>query len=182
MQLPAEDRYIHTRSYWINQIKVLYGGHIAEKIIFNEVSTGAGNDIIRASDIARRMVCEWGMSTKLGPLTFGKKNEQIFLGREISQHRDYSELTAELIDAEVKDIVETSMREAEEMLKNNMKLFTGMAEALIERETLNAEEIKLLVNGEPLPPLLNGKKKSKKKIQTSNSMRQYKSYSTISNY
>ncbi len=162
MQLPAEDRYIHTRSYWINQIKVLYGGHIAEKIIFNEVSTGAGNDIIRASDIARRMVCEWGMSTKLGPLTFGKKNEQIFLGREISQHRDYSELTAELIDAEVKDIVETSMREAEEMLKNNMKLFTGMAEALIERETLNAEEIKLLVNGEPLPPLLNGKKEEQK--------------------
>jgi len=158
MSLPEEDRHIHTESYWLNQIKHLFGGHIAEELMFGEVSTGSSNDIERASDIARRMVCEWGMSKKMGPLTFGKKNEQIFLGREISQHRDYSEGTAAAIDEEVKTIIEKNRAEAFEMIQQNMTAFKEMAEYLIERETLDSEEIKLIMNGEKLPPVSNGKK------------------------
>ncbi|PKL35062.1 MAG: cell division protein FtsH [Spirochaetae bacterium HGW-Spirochaetae-1] len=158
MSLPEEDRHIHTQSYWLNQIKHLFGGHIAEELIFGEVSTGSSNDIERASDIARRMVCEWGMSKKMGPLTFGKKNEQIFLGREISQHRDYSEGTAAAIDEEVKTIIEKNRAEAKEMIEQNMTAFKEMAEYLIERETLDSEEIKLVMKGEKLPPVSNGKK------------------------
>ena len=160
MHLPEEDRRIYTRDHWINQIKMLYGGRIAEELVFNQMSTGAANDIERASDIARKMICEWGMSERLGPLTFGKKNEQIFLGREISQRRDYSENTAVLIDEEVKSIIDNCHREAMSVIKDNFDKFKDMAEYLIERETLNSEEIKIIMAGEKLPPVLSVKKSS----------------------
>ena len=158
MRLPEEEKHIQTRDYWLNQIKMLYGGRIAEELVFNQMSTGAANDIERASDIARRMVCEWGMSERLGPLTFGKKKEQIFLGREISQHRDYSESVAEKIDEEVKKIIDDCRNETIRIIKENYDVFQDMANYLIERETLNSEELKAILAGEKLPPVANGKK------------------------
>ena len=157
MQLPEEDKHIHTREYWENQIKILYGGNLAEEVMFKQTSTGASNDIERASDIARRMVCEWGMSDTLGPISYGKKNEQIFLGREISQHRDFSEATAELIDSEVKEIISASRASAKEILMGSLDKFKAIAEYLIERETLDGEEINMIMKGESLPPVQNGK-------------------------
>jgi cell division protease FtsH len=167
MQIPAEDRHIHPVQYWMSQIVILFGGHIAEEIKFKEVSTGSSNDLSRASDIARKMVCEWGMSKKLGPITFGKKNEQIFLGREISQHRDYSESTAKMIDDEVSSIIENCRKEAIRLLKANMDKFESMAKYLIERETLNAAEINSIMNGEKLPPiqLAAGDRTGKTKVE-----------------
>ncbi|MCX7678710.1 MAG: cell division protein FtsH, partial [Spirochaetes bacterium] len=134
----------------------LYGGYVAESIKFSDTSTGSSNDIERATELARRMVCEWGMSEKLGPLAFGKRNEQIFLGREIAQHRDYSEMTAELIDAEVKRIITEAEAKARQLICDNMDKFERIAQSLIERESLNAEEITMIMNGEELPPVQNG--------------------------
>ncbi len=158
MQLPTEEKHIHSRKHWLDQIKILFGGYLAEKIKFNELTTGSGNDLERASAIARKMVCEWGMSDRLGPTTYGKSNEQIFLGREISQHRDYSESTAQLIDEEVSRILDECMKDAEKNLKKNMDKFENIAKNLIERETLDAEEIRLVMENEPLPPLNNNVK------------------------
>lgn len=157
MQLPAEEKHIHPKKHWLNQIQRLFGGRLAEEIKYGEISTGSGNDIARASDIARKMVTEWGMSDKLGPLTFGQKNEQIFLGREISQHRDFSEATAQVIDEEVNSIIKSCLEEARKILLTNMDKFETLAKNLIERETLDASEIKMLMAGEDLPPLTNGK-------------------------
>ncbi len=156
LQLPKEEKHIHPKSYWINQIITLYGGYVAESLKFQDTSTGSSNDIERATDLARRMVCEWGMSEKLGPLAFGKRNEQIFLGREIAQHRDYSEMTAEMIDAEVKRIITEAEAKAREIIQQNMERFERMAQSLVERESLNAEEINMIMNGEELPPVQNG--------------------------
>ncbi|MEW6526334.1 MAG: ATP-dependent zinc metalloprotease FtsH [Spirochaetota bacterium] len=156
MHLPKEERHLHNREYWLNQITILFGGHVAEKIKFGQVTTGSSNDIERATDIARRMVCEWGMSEILGPLAFGKKTEQIFLAREIAQHRDYSEETAQLIDKEVHDIVTSCRDRAIKLIEENSDKFELIATNLIERETLNAQEIELLMKGEPLPPIHNG--------------------------
>ncbi|MCU0847293.1 MAG: ATP-dependent zinc metalloprotease FtsH [Spirochaetes bacterium] len=156
MQLPEEDKHLHSKGYWLNQIKILFGGHIVEEIKFNEVTTGSSNDLERASDIARRMVCEWGMSEKLGLLTFGKRNEQIFLGREISQHRDYSEATAQIIDEEVNAIIDNCRNDARKILKKYWQKLDSLAKNLIERETLNTEEIKIIMEGGELPPLQNG--------------------------
>ncbi len=153
MSLPKEDKHLHAKSYWLNQIIQLYGGHVIEKLQFNDVTTGASNDIERATDIARRMVCEWGMSEKLGSLTFGKKNEQIFLGREISQHRDYSEATAELIDIEVKSILKECEDKARSLLTENKDKCEKIARYLIERESLNEHEINMIMNNEELPAL-----------------------------
>lgn len=163
MPLPEEEKHIHTKEHWLNQIKILYGGRIAEELVFNQMSTGASNDIERASDIARMMVCEWGMSEKLGPLTFGKKNEQIFLGREISQHRDYSENTADIIDEEVRAIISSCHDEAKKIINDNYEKFNEMALLLLERETLNEEEIRMIMAGEKLPPVLNGRESSGEK-------------------
>ncbi len=156
MHLPKEERHLHNREYWLNQITILFGGHVAEKMKFGQVTTGSSNDIERATDIARRMVCEWGMSETLGPLAFGKKTEQIFLAREIAQHRDYSEETAQLIDQEVHDIVTSCRDRAIKLIEENSDKFELIATNLIERETLNAQEIELLMKGEPLPPIHNG--------------------------
>ena len=139
-----------------NSIAFLMGGRIAEEIVLNQKTTGAGNDIERATDLARRMVCEWGMSDVLGPLTFGQKEEAIFLGREINQHRDYSEQTAQTIDREVRDIVERNYRRAREILQSRVALLHNLAEALLEFETIDGDEVELIVTGQKivrkLPP------------------------------
>jgi cell division protease FtsH len=152
MQLPVDDRHNYYKSYLETEIAILMGGRIAEEIFLNQMSTGAGNDIERATDMARKMVCEWGMSD-LGPLTFGKKEEQIFLGREISQHRDYSEDTAIKIDEEVRKLVSNGYNTARQILTDNKEILIQIAKALIEREVLDASEIKLLVDGRELPPM-----------------------------
>jgi len=152
MQLPTDDRHNYYKNYLETQIAILMGGRIAEEMFLNVMSTGAGNDIERATDMARKMVCEWGMS-ELGPLTFGKKEEQIFLGREIAQHRDYSEETAIKIDQEVRKLVNSVYTTAKQILSDNRDTLEKVARALIEREVLDANEIKLLVEGKELPPL-----------------------------
>ncbi|PIS28694.1 MAG: cell division protein FtsH, partial [Candidatus Marinimicrobia bacterium CG08_land_8_20_14_0_20_45_22] len=124
------------------------------KIIFNELTTGSGNDIERATELARRMVCEWGMSERLGPLTFGKKNEEIFLGRDIATHRDFSEETAKLIDSEVRLIVEEAEKRAKTILSENLDKLKILAEVLLEREVIDGSEIEKLMKGETLPPLV----------------------------
>ena len=152
MQLPTDDRHNYYKNYLETELAILMGGRIAEEMFLNVMSTGAGNDIERATDMARKMVCEWGMSD-LGPLTFGKKEEQIFLGREISQHRDYSEDTAIKIDQEVRKLVSTGYSTARQVITDNRDTLERIARALIEREVLDAVEIKLLVDGQDLPPL-----------------------------
>jgi len=152
MQLPTDDRHNYYKNYLDTQIAILMGGRIAEELFLGQMSTGAGNDIERATELARKMVCEWGMSD-LGPLTFGKKEEQIFLGREIAQHRDYSEATAIQIDEEVKKMVSAGYATAKGILSENRETLIRIAKALIEREVLDATEIKLLVEGQDLPPI-----------------------------
>jgi cell division protease FtsH len=150
MQLPIDDKHTYTKDFLESQLSVLMGGRAAEEIFLNHITTGAGNDIERATEIARQMVCEWGMST-LGPLTFGKKEEQIFLGREIAQHRDYSEDTAIKIDGEVRGIVNLGYSKARNILETNRDALERVAHALLEREVLDATELKLLIEGKPLP-------------------------------
>ncbi len=140
-QLPTSDKYTHARSYLLNNLRIFLGGRVAEEIIFHEITTGAGNDIERASELARKMVCEWGMSDKLGPLTFGKKEEQIFLGREISQHRDYSEDTAIKIDNEVMSMMQSAHKDVIALLTENRPTLEILAKELLDRETLGEEDI-----------------------------------------
>src|SRR5205085_9584284 len=149
MQLPETDKHNYTSDYLGTQIAVLMGGRLAEEIFLNQMSTGAGNDIERATEMARKMVCEWGMS-ELGPLTFGKKEEQIFLGREIAQHRDYSEATAIQIDEQVRSLVSKGYNTAKEILSENKETLARIAAALLEREVLDANEIKMLIDGKGL--------------------------------
>lgn len=145
MQLPEDDRYTYPRDYLYNNIAILMGGRAAEELVLKRMTTGAGNDIERATELARKMVCEWGMSDKLGPLTFGKKEEEIFLGREIAKHRDYSENTAIEIDNEVKKLVLDNYERAKTLIKNNMNALKALAEALLEREVLDAPEIDRII-------------------------------------
>jgi len=152
MQLPIDDKHNYTKEYLETEIAILMGGRLAEELFLNQMSTGAGNDIERATELARKMVCEWGMSA-LGPLTFGKKEEQIFLGREIAQHRDYSEDTAIKIDLEVRRLVDEGYVKAKALLADHREVLTKIALALLEREVLDANEIKLLVEGKELPPI-----------------------------
>ncbi|MBI2606617.1 MAG: ATP-dependent metallopeptidase FtsH/Yme1/Tma family protein [Deltaproteobacteria bacterium] len=147
--LPKEDRLSLTKEKAENTIAFMMGGRIAEEIIFGHKTTGAGNDIERATDLARRMVCEWGMSDTLGPLTFGKKEEAIFLGREIAQHRDYSEETARMIDKEVREIVERNYARAKGLLSEKVDILHLLAKALLEYEVLDGEEIEMIVSGRP---------------------------------
>jgi len=152
MQLPIDDKHNYTKEYLETEIAILMGGRLAEELFLNQMSTGAGNDIERATELARKMVCEWGMST-LGPLTFGKKEEQIFLGREIAQHRDYSEDTAIKIDLEVRRLVDEGYSRAKSLLSDSRDVLTRIANALLEREVLDANEIKMIVEGKELPPI-----------------------------
>jgi cell division protease FtsH len=150
MQLPIDDKHTYTKEYLEVMLTVLMGGRTAEEIFLGHLTTGAGNDIERATEIARNMVCEWGMS-ELGPLAYGKKEEAIFLGREIAQHRDYSEDTAIQIDREVKKIVNKSYDRARYTLETNRDTLERIAQALLVREVLDANEVKLLIEGKQLP-------------------------------
>lgn len=145
MQLPIDEKYTHSKSFLENTICILFGGRIAEKIVFDEITTGAGNDLERATALARKMVCEWGMSDELGPLTYGKKEEQIFLGREIAQHRDFSDETARNIDLAVKEIILKARDTVITLLEENKDILTRMAEELLEKETIVLEDIELIM-------------------------------------
>ena len=153
MQLPEDERHNYSKSYLENNLSVLLGGRVAEELVFNQMTTGAGNDIERASKMARKMVCEWGMSETLGPLSFGGKGDEVFLGREFVQHKEYSEDTAKLIDAEVKKIVQDGYDRAKMLLKENMDSLHRISEALLDRETISGREVDKLMQGEDLPPI-----------------------------
>jgi cell division protease FtsH len=149
MQLPLDDKHSYSKVYLEAQLAILMAGRIAEEIFIKHVTTGAGNDIERATDLARKMVCEWGMS-ELGPLSFGKKEEQIFLGREIAQHRDYSEETALKIDEEVRRLVDAGYQRARRIIEERSDAMVRIAEALLEREVLDGAEVRQLIDGEPI--------------------------------
>jgi cell division protease FtsH len=144
-QLPSEEKHAYPREYLLNNLAIYMGGRAAEELIFKDPTTGAGNDIERATELARKMVCEWGMSGRMGPLSFGRKEEQIFLGREIAQHKDYSEVTAVAIDEEVKQMVTHGYETAQSILSANIHILHALAQALIEHEELNAGEIRRIV-------------------------------------
>jgi len=148
--LPIDEKHNYSREYLRDQICILLGGRIAEEITLGSITTGAGNDLERATDLARKMVCEWGMSDSMGPLTFGKKEEQIFLGREIAQHQDYSEDTALKIDHEVKRFVTEAYNRAQDIILQHKPRLIEMADALLARETLDSEQVRRIVAGEPL--------------------------------
>jgi len=145
-QLPVDEKHTYSRSYLLNNLCIFLGGRVAEELIFDDITTGAGNDIERATEMARKMVCEWGMSDEMGPLTFGKKEEQIFLGREIAQHRDYSESTAIKIDNEVKKLVVEANEKVHKLLSENLEALKALANALLEKETLSLEDIVTIVD------------------------------------
>jgi cell division protease FtsH len=150
MQLPIDDRHNYSKDFLESRLAVAMGGRVAEEMVLNKITTGAGGDFEEVTQLARKMVCEWGMS-ELGPLTFGKREEAIFLGREIAQHRDYSEDTAIRIDHEVKKIVMAAYERARQAIDQNRDALERIAQALLVREVLDANEIKLLMEGKPLP-------------------------------
>ncbi len=148
-QLPTEDKHNYSKEFLLNDIAILYGGRVAEEIVFGlaEITTGAMNDIDRATELARKMVCEWGMSEHMGPLQYGKREEMVFLGREIAQHQDYSEHTAMEIDREVRRIIMANYERAKELISGRLQTLHRLAEALLEREVLDGSEVESLVNG-----------------------------------
>jgi cell division protease FtsH len=150
MQLPVDDKHNYSRDYLNDQIAILLGGRIAEEITMNGMTTGAGNDLDRSTELARKMVCEWGMSDAMGPLTFGKKEEQIFLGREIAQHQDYSEDTALRIDQEIKRFVMNNYERARQLLETHRVALDKIADELLAREVLDADQVRRIVDGEAL--------------------------------
>jgi len=150
MQLPEGDKHNYTRDYLNDQIAILLGGRLAEELTNGGMTTGAGNDLERSTELARKMVCEWGMSDAMGPLTFGKKEEQIFLGREIAQHQDYSEDTAIRIDHEIKRFVTSNYERAKEKIEEHRVALDRIAEELLAREVLDAEQVRRIVAGEAL--------------------------------
>ncbi|HKC99538.1 MAG TPA: ATP-dependent zinc metalloprotease FtsH [Methylomirabilota bacterium] len=149
-QLPVDDKYNYSKDYLVNRITILLGGRAAEEIVLNQQTTGAGDDLEKATEMARKMICEWGMSDKLGPLTFGKNEEHIFLGREVARQKDYSEATALLIDGEIKRIVLEAASRAKQILQENIEKLHALARALLERETLDGEEISRILRTRPL--------------------------------
>jgi cell division protease FtsH len=144
-QLPLDDRYTYSKDYLLKTISVLLGGRAAEEIALGHMTTGAGNDLERATELARKMVTQWGMSERLGPLTFGKREEQIFLGKELAKHKDYSEKTAEEIDEEVKRIVIEQYEYAKDLIRKNRKLLDALVNLLLEKETIDGAEIDRLI-------------------------------------
>ena len=157
-QLPIDEKHTYNKDYLLNNLAILFGGRVAEELVLRHMTTGAGNDIEKATDLAHRMVCEWGMSEKLGPMTFGKKEEEIFLGRDFTQTADYSESTAVEIDAEVRRIIQGSYQRAKDLLESNLELLHKVAESLLEKEVLDGSEIDAIVRGftgnggDPLTP------------------------------
>ncbi len=153
MQLPDEDRYNYERQELFNNIAICMGGRIAEQVFLDQVTTGAGNDIEKATEMARKMVTEWGMSEKLGPLTYGEKEEEVFLGREVTQHKSISEITVQEIDTEVRSIIETQYKRARQLIEDNRDTLERMAEALLQWETLDAAQVNDIMEGrDPRPP------------------------------
>jgi cell division protease FtsH len=153
--LPIDEKHNYSKSYCLATLRRLLGGRAAEKVVFDELSTGAGDDIKRATDLARKMVCEWGMSDVLGPMTFGEKKEEIFLGREIAQHRDYSEKTAQVIDEEIRQLIEEAMADVEKMMHDHIDDLNTLAKALLEKEILDGSEIDHILQKETVPPAAN---------------------------
>ena len=147
-QLPIDEKHTYPKDYLLDNIAVMMGGRAAEELVLNNQTTGAGNDIERSTEIARKMVCEWGMSDNLGPLAFGKKEEQIFLGREFARHRDYSEETARLIDNEIRGIVTQGHKRAKEIIQTNMAILHKLANTLLEKEVLDGNQIETIIKGE----------------------------------
>ena len=156
MQLPIDEKHGYSREYIEGRLAILMGGRAAEELIFNELTTGAGNDIEQATKIARKMVCEWGMSDVLGPMTFGKKNEEIFLGREIQSHRDYSESTARMIDEEIVRIVRKAQSRAQHVLKDNIEHLHNLSKVLLEHETIDGDEVLTVMDGKEIKRSKNG--------------------------
>jgi cell division protease FtsH len=148
--LPETDRLSMTKRYALDQICIMFGGRIAEVLTFDELTTGAGNDLEKATEIARKMICQWGMSHVLGPMTFGTRDESVFLGREITRHQEYSEKTADLIDDDVRAILDSQYQRAQEIIENNLDQLKILAEALLEHETLELDDIRTLLAGETL--------------------------------
>lgn len=165
-QLPIDDRYTYPKEFLLNTLSVLLGGRAAEEIIFGHLTTGAGNDIEKATEIARKMVCEWGMSEKLGPLTFGKVEEQIFLAKEITKHKNYSEKTAEDIDNEIKKFVKERYEYSKNLLTDNRSLLEKLAAALLEKETLDASELDAIVQGKEISASKPAKSEENKGAET----------------
>ena len=161
MQLPIDEKHGYARDYIEGRLAILMGGRAAEELIFEELTTGAGNDIEQATQIARKMVCEWGMSDTLGPMTFGKKNEEIFLGREIQSHRDYSEVTARMIDEEVVKIVRKAQSKANDILKKNIDQLHNLAKALLKYETIDGDEVISVMEGKRITRSTNGSARKK---------------------
>ncbi|MCL2478902.1 MAG: AAA family ATPase, partial [Treponema sp.] len=153
LSLPEEDSYCHTRGWIQDRIVICYGGWIAEKTFYNETTTGIKQDIEQATDLARRMVCEWGMADDLGPVSYGQEEEPIFLGKEIARHKDYSENTAQRIDTAIRDILETARKKAEDIIRQQKNKLEKLAEALLARETLVDEEVRTLLDFPPRPQL-----------------------------
>jgi cell division protease FtsH len=144
-QIPLDDRHTYSKTFLVNNLAILFGGRAAEELVLGHMTTGAGNDLERATDLARKMVCEWGMSEKLGPMTFGKKEEEIFLGRDFTQRADYSESTARQIDTEVRRVLLEAYERAKLLLRRNVEVLHKMAEALLEREVIDGAEIDQIV-------------------------------------
>lgn len=173
-QIPIDEKHNYSRDYIEGRLAILLGGRAAEQLIFNELTTGAGDDIEKATSIARKMVCEWGMSDILGPMTFGKKNEEVFLGREIQSHRDFSESTARLIDEEIVRIIRKAQHTAAKLLDDNIEILHVMAEGLLKYETLNSKDINRILEGKKLTRSKNGRQrkrgpKRRRKTQTQHS-------------
>ncbi len=178
-QIPIDEKHNYSREYIEGRMAILLGGRAAEQLIFNELTTGAGDDIEKATVIARKMVCEWGMSDVLGPMTFGKKNEEVFLGREIQSHRDFSESTARMIDEEVVRIIRKAQRAAVTLLEDNVAILHTMADGLLKYETLDSKDINRIMDGKKLTRSKNGppqkrrpKKRKKPQIKKSESAKQ----------
>jgi len=144
-QVPLDDRHTYDRQFLENNLAILFGGRVAEELVLGHMTTGAGNDFEKATELARKMICEWGMSEKLGPITYGKKEEQIFLGRDFTQAQEYSESTAVEIDNELRRIIVENYNRAKSLLTENMEILHKMAEALLERESLDANDIDAII-------------------------------------
>jgi cell division protease FtsH len=151
-QLPEADKHTYSRSYWLDQLAVFFGGRVAEEIVFQEMNTGASSDIQRATEIARRMVCEWGMSQALGPIHYNTKEEHVFLGREIGKAREHSEAIQLEIDKEVKRILDSQYEIAKKIVSENVDVLHRLAKAVMEKETLDSDDIDRIVRGETLSP------------------------------
>ncbi len=164
VSLPMDEKHNYSRTWCLNQIATMLGGRAAEQLVFNELSTGSGNDLEKATNLARKMVCEWGMSDKLGPLTFGQKDEEVFLGRDYGHIKNYCEQTSELIDSEIRALVEGANQKAGRLLQENIEKLHAISQALLERECLDGEEVEMIIKGEQLPPK-NGKEDEKKTDQ-----------------